>query len=363
MRSNEYKWGQSMIASEMNEDDEWFSQRDANIKTAKNNGGKSEETNATVLVRLAKRMNIEGHSIVDNYYKPKSKSGINVNTQLKQLQKLRYEMMKAHFKPNMKESALINTFADVLTTMTPTAEEPATKSTKFVFGEAQDGVLSGLTDDAPKATATETDGFLLDEFDIDFINENVDSAMIQEAIGKLYSVNANGKFYQYGSRSIKTTDRPEWIEKGVKAGNGNVIFNGLFRQPMADLLQVRAKAKSTLAKTEQNPKAKYKHWFTELVANKTADVKATMIKTVSYVMHHSGRNFWAKRIAWAVSPAFVESFKEYIGFNQEVADSPVMGGTAQDWHWPYEANDWESSTTESVDLSAMGLDLNDLKNL
>mgnify|MGYP003109742751 CR=1 FL=1 len=358
---NEKQWCKVMLTSYEKKDDEWFSQRDTNIKTAKNEGGKKTENNATVMVRLAKRMNITGHSIVDNYYN--SSSGVNVNNQLNQLKELRKAVMRVHYANCNKDMiVLAGMIAEHLSTMTATTK-PAETDDEFSFNTAQDGVLSGLTDDAPKATATETDGYLLDEFDINFINENVDSAMIQETIGKLFSTNANGKFYQYGSKSIKTTDRPEWIEKGVKAGNGNVIFNGLFRQPMADLLQVRAKAQSTLAKTEQNPKAQFKHWFTELVANKTAEVKATIMKVVSYVMHHSGRNFWAKRIAWAVSPAFVESFKEYIGFNQEVADSPVMGGTAKDWNWPYEANDWEASAAESVDLSAMGLDLNDLKKL
>jgi len=357
-------WCNGMIASHLDKNDEWFTQKDATIKTAKNEGGSlTEQTNATVLVRLAKRMNITGHTIVDNYYKEGSRSGINAKTQLNQLKELRSAVMRMHYANCGKDMfVLAGMIAEHLTTMTPTIKPDETDD-EFEFGEAQVEILSGLTDDTPKATATETDGYLLDEFDIDFINANVDSAMIQETIGKLYQVNASGKFYQYGSKSIKTTDRPEWIEKGVKSGNGNTIFNGLFRQPMADLLQVRAKAQSQLAKTEQNPKAKFKHWFSELVANKTAEVKTTMIKVVSYVMHHSGRNFWAKRIAWAVSPAFVESFKEYIGFNQEVADSPVMGGTAQDWHWPYESSDWEASATESVDFSAMGLDLNDLKKL
>lgn len=358
---NEKQWCKGMLTSYDEKNDEWFSQRDANIKTAKNEGGSmKEQTNATVIVRLAKRMNIKGHSIVDNYYK--KDSGVNVDRQLNQLKELRKAVMRVHYANCGKDmNVLASMIAEHLSTMTATTK-PAETDDEFSFDGAQDGTLSGLTDDT-KATATETDGYILDEFDLEFINENVDSAMIQETIGKLFSTNANGMFYQYGSKSIKATDRPEWIEKGVKSGNGNTIFNGLFRQPMADLLQVRAKAQSSLAATAMNNKAKFKHWFTELVANRTAEVKETIIKVVSYVMHHSGRNFWAKRIAWAVSPAFVEDFKEYIGFNQEVADSPVKGGSAKDWNWPYEANDWEASATESVDLSAMGLDLNDLKNL
>tara|TARA_R100000388_G_scaffold94978_1_gene84702 strand:+ start:103 stop:1266 length:1164 start_codon:yes stop_codon:yes gene_type:complete len=356
---------------------EWLDNTLSDVKTAKNEGGQKRSVkNATLLVRFAKHVGIE-HSLISAVYNPdpKKTTGVSMPNDMTSLTEISHSLI-THFTNNgtLDMESTIQAMATQLTnwvnSFTKTQPAPVAEETNTApainFGGASDDLPSldeladSEEDEQPTTTATERT-FVLESWDKDTMAmiRSVSEADIEQARNVLLATAKDGEGYEQDKN--KGTVRVSQALLDKRAGWGD---EGLMMPVMADILEVRPKARVNRV----NHDYKNRTWFPELVStgnrNKDSIVKRICVKVVAYVINASGRNYYNMRFAWFVSDDFRENFKNWISFNTELADSPVIGGQAKSWNWELNHNSWSPEGNQKIStevIDAMSDD--DLWNL
>jgi hypothetical protein len=325
------------------------------VKTRKTTGAKQAVTNACFVVRLANHVGVE-HELISRYYE--GDSGINNSNDLKALIDISQSLVGmscSHAEDYAGMIEVATAFVDSQDTKPKASTE--TQMPKINFGKAV--TLDDIEDDEEEeATATET-SYVLDEFNLDVVQmlQAVTVEEIAQAKEVLHNTNKNGEGYEMTQSKGKDT-------LDAKTLNTRIDWDSQLMRAGADILCISPQRRKKW--TADNGKTyKTRSWFPELCGAKDYN-KAKMLteRMTAYVILNSKRNFWTARFAWSVSDDFREAWRALIGINEEVADSKVIGGQAQSWHWPLVKNDWTpTSSSKMTDDEFYNLDITSLDTL
>ena len=341
------------------------------IKTVKNGGNAKATNNATFIIRLAKDMGIE-HPRITKYYAKlnsngkKNTTGINPVTDrvavLEVFKKIG-QVSKFGFK------AMFDTAMNYALKYVEEEEEEEEVEDEIVFdmSSATPSLTSSIDDDPDfdddeeeeeeTADVTET-SFVLDEWSVSVKRtiQNVTDEEIAQAKAVLHKTNKNGDGYEMtlsGKKEINPSSLAKVIDWDIQ-----------LLKAAADILCIAPKRNKKWS-DENGRVYKSRSWFPELCnAGNYQAAKKFTLQMAAYVVLQSKRNFWTARFAWSVSPSFKDTFRAFIGINEEVADSPVIGGQAQSWHWPLVKNDWTPTSSGKMTVEDYNnLDISSLDSL
>lgn len=138
----------------------------------------------------------------------------------------------------------------------------------------------------------------------------------------------------------------EWLDANqlkTQAGWKEASQNAAFHI-VADVLQIRPKRKVG---------GKMRSWFWQLLDTSDATTNGTRIYLcellAGYLVNVSARKHYNARMAVHVSDAFRKEMVAALALKTSVRDSAVVGGTASNWNWPYEAGGFKPASRTQVD--------------
>ena len=330
------------------------------VKTVKNSGSAKATNNATFIIRLAKNMGIK-HSRIDAYYKKGNTTGINAKTDkvkvlevfklmlteaksLNNLCQLAFDFVASHFDEEEEEEE-----EDAGIDFSMTSTESAGIDDDEDFDDEEEEEL---------ADATEV-SFVLDDWNkgVKLAIKGVTDKEINMAKAVLHKTNKNGDGYEMTLSGRK--------ELNPKQLSNAIDWDTQLLKAAADILCIAPKRNKKWTDEKTGKTYKTRSWFPELCgAGNYQAAKRFTLQMAAYVVLESERNFWTARFAWSVSDDFREAFRAFIGINEEVADSKVIGGQAQSWHWPLVKNDWTpTSSGRMTDEDYNNLDIGSLDTL
>ena len=335
-----------------------------NVKTKKGTGKSMSVGNATFLVRLGKYCDVS-NTLIDAYYA--GNSGPNKKNDIVNLQQIGgsivlglggmecnpFQMLEklqdfvASF--DVAPSPVATTMPALGTTMPAMSPLPVDEHHDEEDEEEEEEEV---------ATATESKPLVFDNYTIEVRNaiQGLTDEQITQAKEVLLNTNKNGEGYEMTLSGKKTLTPKNLI-------NLREWDNGLLKVA-ADILAIAPKRNKKWTATN-GTQYKTRTWFPELcgAGNYQAAKKLTE-QMAAYIILASDRNFWNARFGWSVSEDFRKGFRTQIGINEEVADSAVVGGQAQSWHWPLVANDWTPNSSSKIsDEDFRSLDLGSLDSL
>ena len=342
------------------------------VKTVKNSGTAKATNNATFVVRFANHLGLEDERITRYYAKlnsngKKNTAGINAETDKQAVLRIMAKVVKS-FKSigALQQSAVDYAMSHIV-------EEDEEEDDTLNFNIDMTTAEPQSIDDDPDfddeeeeeeeetVNVTET-SFVLDEWSVSVkrMIKNVTDEEMAQAKAVLHKTNKNGDGYEM-TLSGKKEINPSSLAKAID-------WDTQLLKAAADILCIAPKRnKNWLMKNRDGTSSqkKTRTWFPELCnANNPKAAKKFTLQMAAYVILQSKRNFWTARFAWSVSPSFKDTFRAFIGINEEVADSPVIGGTAQSWHWPLVKNDWTpTSSNKMTDEDYEALDIGSLDSL
>jgi len=365
----------SMVSCLVNKDREAFfamlGDKMSEVKTVKNGVNAKATNNATFIIRFANDLGIQ-HPRVAKYYAKlnsngkKNTTGINATTDKEAVLAVFVEVIKAFKSVSDLQQKAIN-FVTRCNQHDDEEEEEEDDTLDFNINMAMpvsidnDPDFDDEEEEEETADVTET-SYVLDEWSVSVKRKiaNVTDEEIAQAKAVLHKTNKNGDGYEMtlsGKKEIVPSSMAKLID-----------WDTQLLKAAADILCIAPKRNKKWVMENRDGTAttyKTRSWFPELCgANNKEAAKKFTLRLAAYVILASKRNFWTARFAWSVSDDFRESFRAFIGINEEVADSPVIGGQAQSWHWPLVKNDWTPTSSKAMtDEDFRSLDIGSLDSL
>tara|TARA_R110001632_G_scaffold49604_4_gene124038 strand:- start:522 stop:1649 length:1128 start_codon:yes stop_codon:yes gene_type:complete len=336
------------------------------VKTKKATGPKSSVGNATLMVRFAKTCGIE-NPLVASYYG--GNSGPNATNDISNLQQIAGGIVKKFL-----DRTDINDATDLYSALTAWVDsfngpiespKPQPKSTMPSIVSTMPSIDNDEDFDDEEeeeeevATATESKPLIFKDFDVEtkMAIKAVTDEQIIRAKEVLLKTNKNGEGYEMTLSGKKTLTPKNLIN--LRDWDNQLI------KVSADILALAPKRNKKWTDAKTGKSYKTRTWFPELCgAQNYQAAKRFTEQMTAYVILASGRNFWNARFGWTVSEEFRQGFRAFIGVNEEVANSAVVGGQAQSWNWELIKNDWTpTSSSRMTDDDYKNLDIGSLDSL
>lgn len=340
----------------------------ADVKTKKGSSTSRAVGNATFLVRFGKYCDVS-NTLIDAYYA--GNSGPNKKNDIVNLQAIGGDIVNSLGGMQCNPIQVIEKLQDfvasfkvapspVATTMPAlgTTMPTIAKSALPMPADEHHDEEDEEEEEEEVATATESKPLVFDNYTIEVRNaiQALTAEQVTQAKEVLLNTNKNGEGYEM-TLSGKKTLTPKNLN------NLREWDNGLLKVA-ADILAIAPKRNKKWT-ASNGTEYKTRTWFPELCgASDYQAAKKLTEQMAAYVILASDRNFWNARFGWSVSEVFRQGFRTQIGINEEVADSAVVGGQAQSWHWPLVANDWKPTSSSKIsDEDFRSLDLGSLDSL
>lgn len=349
-----------MVSQDANAFDTLLQEKMPDVKTKKSAGARASVGNATLLVRFAKHCGVE-NPLVESYYD--GNSGPNATNDIVNLQQIAGQVVVKHGTDNSTAlfgalSSWVNSFAPKESPKPqPKASTMPTISPMTSIDNDED-FQDDEEEEEEEADATES-RTVLDDFSqsVKRTIKAVTDEEIAQAKATLHKTNKNGDGYEMSLKG-RSELNPKQLANAID-------WDIQLLKAAADILCIAPKRNKKWTDAKTGKTYKTRSWFPELCnAGNYQAAKRFTLQMAAYVVNCSERNFWTARFAWSVSDDFREGFRAFIGINEEVADSAVIGGQAQSWHWPLVKNDWTpTSSGKMTDVDYNNLDIGSLDSL
>lgn len=366
-----------------NLDDELFESNVLNSKTpafstkAKpTSTGNSQAKGATLLVRFAHSVGVE-HALIERYHA--KGGGMNAKHDRKALGEINTLVVKHFLDAGHSGNALVEVIAQALSDYgegpEPTLEvdigAPSLDVGPVGGGFDLDAAMSEVEDTTPTTTPTTT----ATERDSRIIVRSVDDVahlaamsveeaqpMLDAAVAVLTKAQSNGSGVYMDINNGKSFIEPSLLASRIGWGEDYWLMSAAF-----EMIRIAPKRKVNRA-DHFNPKTgeryKTRQAFSELVATKdrqrNTNRRNFLKRIAAFVITESGANFYNHRFAYYITDEAVADIQAAIHLNTEVASSPVIGGKAKSWLWPYEEATWRNNGSKAEPVSTDGFSLADL---